>query len=168
MLIFKQCQTILLLLPHLLSGSVPSLKDKNTLFSFFLFKITKSRRLPRLASVLSSLTSSERRDERHSGILLSSPSPTVSHPLLSPPPSVCEDRCSQLSSILFSSPSGLSSSLSLSLSLMLALIAPALLPPPSLTPSLSLLAASVIYAFMRVCMHAQAAERLSLQCTQLE
>lgn len=48
-------------------------------------------------------------------------------------------------------------SLSLSPSLMLVLIQSlsALLPPPTLP--LSLLAASVIYAFMRVCMHAQAA-----------
>lgn len=126
--------------------------------SSVLFKITKSRRFPRSAWVVSSLTSVERRDEWHSGLLLSSPSPTVSHPLLSPPPSVCEERCSRLSSILLSSLSGLS--LSLSLSLMLVLIPFALLPPPFLP--LSLLAASVIYAFMRVCMHAQAAEHLSL------
>lgn len=79
----------------------------------------------------------ERRDEWHSGLLLSSPSPTVSHPLLSPPPSVCEERCSRLSSILLSSLSGLS--LSLSLSLMLALIPFALLPHPSPPLSLSLL-----------------------------
>lgn len=64
---------------------------------------------------------------------------------------------------LFSSPPCLVyRSHSLSLSLMLALIPFALLPPPSLPLSLSLLAASVIYAFMRVCMHAQAAEHLSL------
>lgn len=109
-------------------------------------------------SVSSSLTSLERRDERHSGLLLSSPSPTVSHPLLSPPPSVCEERCSRLSSILLSSLSGLSCSLSLSLSLMLALIPPALLPPPSLPLSLSPCSVShlCIYESVHACTSSRA------------
>ncbi len=163
MLIFKQCQTILLLLlflPHLLSGSVPSLKDKNMLFSFilFFFSLQKHKVTPAPSFSVSLVQPHFFGTAQRYSFVLSFPHSLSSSPLST---SVCVWGAMQptvLYSLLL-----LVWSIMLSLSLMLALIPPALPSfPYSLAPSLSLLATSVIYAFMRVCMHAQAAERLSL------
>ncbi len=167
MLIFKQCQTILLLLlflPHLLSGSVPSLKDKNMLFSFILFFFSlQNHKVTPAPSFSVSLVQPHFfgtvwwTAQRYS-FVLSFPHSLSSSPLST---SVCVWGAMQ-PTVLYSLLLPVWS-IMLSISPMLALIPPAFPSfPYSLAPSLSLLATSVIYAFMRVCMHAQAAERLSL------
>ncbi len=82
--------------------------------------------------------------------------PPVSHPLLSPPPSVCEERCSRLSSILLSSLSGLSCSLSLTDASADSPCTPApSFPSSPLSLSLSLQRQSFMHLGECACMHKQ-------------
>lgn len=151
----------------MLSGSVPSLKDKNALFSFILFLCSLQKSQSHAGSLV-------QRQSRPASLLwngVMNSTAVFFCPLLPPQSLILSSlhlrlcvRSDVADCPLFSSPPCLVyCSLTLSLPLMLALIPPALLPPPSLplSLSLSLQRQSFMHLLECACMHKQPSTSLS-------